>query len=408
MISTISRTIEAGVKNSPAPCPSASANLREEVLVDQAEGVALEVLRVAVDVAQQRRDRGVVDRRVGLRQDAGELGVVLLDRAHRVVDGLAEVRALGQARAGARSAPARGGRGRAGRGSRTARSSAAPTPLPRFRRCAASNLASAKRRKISPSTGVPYSEALSPEFARSSSAASPSRVFSSARSGCTRVPARPDCIATSLPRRRMEAAGGQTPAIPLQMRTAAARSPQDCEAPGRRAIIPDSDASTRARARRTTSATKVEHDRAPTIATTTLTRQHRRTTLLLPHHTPPFHYARPVPPVSSSSPPVLSCATPLRLPPPAPPPASCLGRPAIPTGRSRKGVHAKRWTPFLESPGVTRLLDRWRGGGLFVLLKRTTRDEHLETNTQTRTGAVAPGAGPRGLRGRPRSRLAAL
>jgi hypothetical protein len=64
--------------------------LAEEVLVDQAEGVAFEILRVAVDVAQQRRDRRVLDRRVGLREDTREIGVVPLDRPHRIVDRLPE------------------------------------------------------------------------------------------------------------------------------------------------------------------------------------------------------------------------------------------------------------------------------------------------------------------------------
>ena len=45
MISTISRTIEAGVKNSPPFCLSADGEVAEEVLVDQAEGVALDLQR---------------------------------------------------------------------------------------------------------------------------------------------------------------------------------------------------------------------------------------------------------------------------------------------------------------------------------------------------------------------------
>ena len=80
MISTISRTIDVGREELAGALALGERELREEVLVDQAEGVALEVLRVAADVAEQRRDRGVGDRRVGARQDAGELGVVLLDQ----------------------------------------------------------------------------------------------------------------------------------------------------------------------------------------------------------------------------------------------------------------------------------------------------------------------------------------
>jgi hypothetical protein len=48
--------------------------------------------------------------------------------------------------------------------------------------------ASAKRRKSRPSIGVPYSDAFSPEFARSSSAASQRRLSSSAISGCSVLP----------------------------------------------------------------------------------------------------------------------------------------------------------------------------------------------------------------------------
>ena len=64
------------------------------------------------------------------------------------------------------------------------RSCAGLMPSPRSPPRAASNFVSANRRKISPRTGVPYSDALRPEFARSSSAASHSRFSSSERSGC--------------------------------------------------------------------------------------------------------------------------------------------------------------------------------------------------------------------------------
>ena len=49
MISTISRTIDCGVKNSPPSLPSVGGELGEEVLVDQAE-------RVARERARQRRE----------------------------------------------------------------------------------------------------------------------------------------------------------------------------------------------------------------------------------------------------------------------------------------------------------------------------------------------------------------
>ena len=123
------------------------------------------------------------DRRVGRRQHAREVGVVLLDGAHRLVDGLAEVGALGQVEQVAEARRLGEVDDALRRGSRTGRSCVAPTPSPRSLSRAASNFASAKRRKISPRTGVPYSDALRPEFARSSSAASQSRRSSSARSG---------------------------------------------------------------------------------------------------------------------------------------------------------------------------------------------------------------------------------
>jgi hypothetical protein len=60
--------------------------LTEEVLVDETECIALEILRVAVDVAQQRGDGRAVERRVRPRQHTAQVRVVLLHEPHRVVE----------------------------------------------------------------------------------------------------------------------------------------------------------------------------------------------------------------------------------------------------------------------------------------------------------------------------------
>jgi hypothetical protein len=75
--------------------------------------------------------------------------------------------------------------------------------------------------------------------------------------------------------------------------------------------------------------------------------------------------------------------------PAAPPPALCLlAWPALPVlfGWSRKGSPARSGgLPFLERPGLMRVVGRGRGGRGVRLLRRTTRGEQLETNAQRRT-----------------------
>ena len=68
----------------------------EEVFVDAAEGVVVEARRDFGDFLQQLFQQGAVEDFVGLGQHPGELRVVLLDVAHRLVRGLADVAALGQ------------------------------------------------------------------------------------------------------------------------------------------------------------------------------------------------------------------------------------------------------------------------------------------------------------------------
>ena len=94
MISTISRTIDVGREVLAALGALGDRELAEEVLVDLAEGVALDVAEDGVDRAQQADQRVVGQRLVGPGQDALQGRVLLLDRGHRVVDGLAEVVAL--------------------------------------------------------------------------------------------------------------------------------------------------------------------------------------------------------------------------------------------------------------------------------------------------------------------------
>ena len=70
--------------------------LAEEVFVDPAEGVAFDVWRNPGEGSEQRDEGVVVEPLVGLRQDVPELLVLGLDGAHRVVDRLADVLALGK------------------------------------------------------------------------------------------------------------------------------------------------------------------------------------------------------------------------------------------------------------------------------------------------------------------------
>ena len=73
----------------------AHRELAQEVLVDLAEGVTLHS-RQRRQVLQQRHEQAVLQSVIGLGQHVLELVVGGLDRAHRVVDRLADVGALGQ------------------------------------------------------------------------------------------------------------------------------------------------------------------------------------------------------------------------------------------------------------------------------------------------------------------------
>ena len=79
----------------PALLPLLHGEVAEEVFVDLAEGVAGQV--DGGEKAQQLDQHVVAKVGVGLRQSAGEVGVVLLDGLHRFVDGLADVVALSEA-----------------------------------------------------------------------------------------------------------------------------------------------------------------------------------------------------------------------------------------------------------------------------------------------------------------------
>ncbi len=97
MISTMSRTIEYGVKNSPPPLPSCAGEVREEVLVDEPEGVAFELRGQWGEEAQQFDEGRTFELLVAAWQDVLQLGVGGLDSLDRLVDRPAEVVTLGQA-----------------------------------------------------------------------------------------------------------------------------------------------------------------------------------------------------------------------------------------------------------------------------------------------------------------------
>ncbi len=76
--------------------PLAHGELAEEVFVDLAEGVPLDVHGDGVHGLEQLDEQGVLEAVVGLGQDVLEVGVLRLDGAHGVVDGLADVGPFGQ------------------------------------------------------------------------------------------------------------------------------------------------------------------------------------------------------------------------------------------------------------------------------------------------------------------------
>ena len=69
-----------------APLALGRGELAEEVLVDAPEGVALDAGRDLGDLLEQLLEQRAGEEVVGLGQHAGELRVVLLDVAHRLVD----------------------------------------------------------------------------------------------------------------------------------------------------------------------------------------------------------------------------------------------------------------------------------------------------------------------------------
>ena len=70
--------------------------LAQEILVDLAEGVTLDRPEHRVDGSEQSDERVVRELLVGAREHTCELRVLVLDRRHRVVDGLADVLAFGE------------------------------------------------------------------------------------------------------------------------------------------------------------------------------------------------------------------------------------------------------------------------------------------------------------------------
>ena len=96
MISTISRTMGVGVKYSPTLGAFGDGELAEEVLVDLAEGVTGDVGEHGVDGAQEAVDGVVAELLVGPGQHTAELGILLLDGRHGLVDGLPAVQTAGE------------------------------------------------------------------------------------------------------------------------------------------------------------------------------------------------------------------------------------------------------------------------------------------------------------------------
>ena len=70
------------------------------------------------------------------------------------------------------------------------------------------------------------------------------------------------------------------------------------------------------------------------------------------------------------------------------PPASCLGCPACSWQVEEGESSAKRWTPLPRKPRREAESGPEAGRRPVRFLGRTTRDEHLETNTERRTGAA--------------------
>jgi hypothetical protein len=89
-------TRAVGVKELAPFLPFGLGKLAEEVFVDLAEGVPLDVERNGVEGLEQGRQGIVADLLVGLGQHPFQLGIFLLDKTHRQIDLLADVLPLGE------------------------------------------------------------------------------------------------------------------------------------------------------------------------------------------------------------------------------------------------------------------------------------------------------------------------
>jgi hypothetical protein len=96
IISVSSLTMLLGGVELAALLAFGTGELAEEVFVDAAEGVEVHAGRDLGDLLEQLLEQRAGEKVVGLGQHAGELRVVLLDRAHGRVDPGADVGGLGQ------------------------------------------------------------------------------------------------------------------------------------------------------------------------------------------------------------------------------------------------------------------------------------------------------------------------
>ena len=137
MISTISRTIDCGVKNSPPSRPSAHGEVGEEVLVDQPEGVAGERARERREQADELDERALLELLVAAREHGVQARCS--SPRSRPSPGRCSRRdpRLRAARRGTRAGRSRARTAPRGRGSRRRSPAAAPSPSPRARAGAA-------------------------------------------------------------------------------------------------------------------------------------------------------------------------------------------------------------------------------------------------------------------------------
>jgi hypothetical protein len=85
-----------GGKELAAALALGSCKITQEILINLAKGVPLDVHRDGVKDAQQLAQGGVLEAVVGLWQHVLKVWVVGLDRLHRVADGASDVGPLGQ------------------------------------------------------------------------------------------------------------------------------------------------------------------------------------------------------------------------------------------------------------------------------------------------------------------------